>query len=118
MRALGALAAAAVLLAAGGCGGGGQATTGAASGSSNGGGSAGRGSTAPAPSPTGGLEETSRPADPGAVRVIRGWTDAQRSSDVDRATSYFAVPAIVENGTEPLELSSRRAIHQFNAGLP
>jgi hypothetical protein len=116
MRALGAIAATAVLLAAGGCGGGGgKATTGAAgaTGTTTG----PDRSTAP-PSGQRPLEESKRPADPAAVRVIRGWTDAQRASDVDRATSYFAVPAIVENGTAPVELRSRGAIREFNAGLP
>ena len=52
------------------------------------------------------------------MRVIRGWTDAQRASDVDRATSYFAVPAVVENGTAPERLPSRAAVRAFNAALP
>src|SRR5882672_2844896 len=64
------------------------------------------------------LEETGRPADRAAVRVIRGWTDAQRTSDVDRATSYFALPAVVENGTAPEQLPNRAAVRAFNAGLP
>src|SRR5207248_8345520 len=51
-------------------------------------------------------------------RLIREWTDAQRASDVARATSYFAVPTIVENGTAPVQLSSRSAVREFNAGLP
>src|SRR5436853_4058519 len=114
MRALGALAVTVVVLAAGGCGGGGgKAATGATGGAT---GTGGR--TGPTPAPTGALEETTRPADPAAVRVIRGWTDAQRASEVDRAASYFAVPAIVENGTAPLQLSTRGALREFNAQLP
>jgi hypothetical protein len=82
------------------------------------GGAGGQGGQSTAPPPTfPALEETGRPADPAAVRVIRGWTDAQRASDVDRATSYFSVPALVENGTAE-QLGSRAAVRAFNAGLP
>src|SRR6266550_2579897 len=87
---LGAVAAA---LAAAGCGGGSDRRVSTPTGSTGG------QSTAPAEPNFPALEETGRPADPAAVRVIRGWTDAQRASDVDRATSYFSVPALVENGT-------------------
>ena len=101
------LGSAAAVLAAG-CGGGGAKSTSAGGGAN----------TAPA-RPSGPiLEETGRAAEPGAVRVIRGWTDAQRASDVDRATSYFAVPAVVENGTAPERLPSRAAVRAFNAALP
>jgi hypothetical protein len=79
-------------------------------------GSTGGQSTAPPPNfPA--LEETGRAADPAAVGVIRGWTDAQRASDIERATSYFTVPALVENGTAQ-RLVSRAAVRAFNAGLP
>ena len=109
MRARLALGAAAALLASG-CGGGGTKSTSAGT-------TGGAGTTPTQPSgPV--LEETGRPADPAAVRVIRGWTDAQRASDVDRATSYFAVPALVENGPAPEQLASRAAVRAFNAGLP
>src|ERR1700704_4358475 len=82
------------------------------------GGAGGQGGQSTAPPPTfPALEETGRPADPAAVRVIRGWTDAQRASDVDRATSYFSVPALVENGTAQ-QLDTRAAVRAFNAGLP
>jgi hypothetical protein len=97
----------AVALAAAGCGGGSDKRASTPTGSQ---------STPPPPTfPA--LEETGRPADAAAVRVIRGWTDAQRASDVDRATSYFSVPALVENGTVQ-QLGSRAAVRAFNAGLP
>jgi hypothetical protein len=102
------LAAAATALAASGCGNDKVAPTGGGGGAS----------TAPAPPAAPDVEETRRAADPAAVGVIRGWTDAQRASDVDRATSYFAVPAIVQNGTPPLELPTRAAVRSFNASLP
>jgi hypothetical protein len=108
MRARLALLGSAVAVLAAGCGGGGAKSTSAGGGAN----------TAPA-QPSGPiLEATGRPADPAAVRVIRGWTDAQRASDVDRATSYFAVPAVVENGTAPERLPSRAAVRAFNAALP
>jgi hypothetical protein len=110
MRARLALLGSAAALLAAGCGGGGAKSTSS--------GTTGGATTAPA-QPSGPiLEETGRPADPAAVRVIRGWTDAQRASDVDRATSYFALPAVVENGTAPERLPSRAAVRAFNAALP
>jgi hypothetical protein len=110
MRARLALLGAAAAVLAAGCGGGGAKSTSA--------GTTGGATTAPA-QPSGPiLEETGRPADPAAVRVIRGWTDAQRASDVDRATSYFALPAVVENGTAPERLPSRAAVRAFNDALP
>ena len=103
------LGSAAAVLAAG-CGGGGAKSTSP--------GTTGGATTAPS-QPSGPIpEETGRPADPAAVRVIRGWTDAQRASDVDRATSYFALPAVVQNGSPPEQLPSRAAVRDFNASLP
>jgi hypothetical protein len=104
------LVAVAAALATAGCGGGSGRTPTRT-------GSTGGQSTAPAEPNFPALEETGRPADPAAVRVIRSWTDAQRASDVKRATSYFTVPALVENGTAQ-ELDSRAAVRAFNAGLP
>src|SRR2546421_2116942 len=110
MRARLALLGSAAAVLAAGCGGGGPKSTSA--------GTTGGAKTAPAQPSGPVLEETGRAAEPGAVRVIRGWTDAQRASDVDRATSYFAVPAVVENGTAPERLPSRAAVRAFNAALP
>jgi hypothetical protein len=104
------LVAVAAALATAGCGGGSGRTPTRT-------GSTGGQSTRPAEPNFPALEETGRPADPAAVRVIRSWTDAQRASDVKRATSYFTVPALVENGTAQ-ELDSRAAVRAFNAGLP
>jgi hypothetical protein len=111
MRARVAVLVAVAALATAGCGGGSDRRTSTPTGSTGG------QSTAPAQPNFPALEETGRPADPAAVRVIRGWTDAQRASDVERATSYFTVPALVENGTVQ-ELDSRAAVRAFNAGLP
>jgi hypothetical protein len=54
----------------------------------------------------------------GAERaVVRGWADALRHGDVERASSYWGVPAIAANGTQPFRLVTRRAVRHFNEGL-
>lgn len=50
--------------------------------------------------------------------VIRGWSDALRGGDIDRASGYFAVPSLVENGSPPVELHSRGEAKSFNRALP
>jgi hypothetical protein len=53
------------------------------------------------------------------VRVIRGWADALRTGHVDEAARFFAVPAIVLDGTNPRrELEDLADIREFNRGLP
>jgi hypothetical protein len=59
-----------------------------------------------------------RPRGATAETVIRAWADTLRRGDVKRAASYFAVPAVVENGTPPLRLGTRAAVRAFNRGLP
>jgi hypothetical protein len=49
--------------------------------------------------------------------VVRGWTDALRRGDVERATSYWRAPAIAANGGQPFRLVTRRAVRHFNEGL-
>lgn len=49
--------------------------------------------------------------------VIRGWADALRRGDVERATGYWRVPAIAANGSQPFRLVTRAAVRQFNEGL-
>ena len=49
--------------------------------------------------------------------VVRGWADALRQGDVERATSYWRVPAIAANGSQPFRLVTRRAVRHFNEGL-
>ena len=70
----------------------------------------------PAPTPT----ASAQPA-PGAVdrarRVITGWSDALRRSDVDAATEFFTVPLVVSQG-QSARLSTRARVRLFNAGLP
>jgi hypothetical protein len=53
------------------------------------------------------------------VSVIRGWADALRAGNVDRAARFFAVPTIVLDGTNPQRtLPNMRAVRNFNRGLP
>ena len=59
-----------------------------------------------------------RPAREADVQVIRGWVDTLRAGHVDAAAGYFAVPAIVQNGTPLLKLRTRREVRLFNAALP
>jgi hypothetical protein len=79
------------------------------------GGSSGGGGATTARTPT--------PAQPGPgaasdARVIRSWSDALRAGHLDAAARFFAVPVVVENGTPPLELSTREAVRAFNESLP
>lgn len=67
------------------------------------------------------VREPATPDKPSAreVGVIRGWADALRAGRVGRASAFFALPAFVFDGTNPLRtLSDRRMVRQFNAGLP
>jgi hypothetical protein len=49
--------------------------------------------------------------------IVKGWTDALRHGDVERAVSYWAVPATVAN-PQPVRLLTRRAVRFFNSSLP
>lgn len=92
-------------LLAGGCGGGD-------------GGPSPRASATPAPSPAPPAEEQGVPPDPADVEVVRAWADTLRHGRVRAAARYFAVPAVVANGTDPIRLESRAAIEFFNRTLP
>jgi hypothetical protein len=59
-----------------------------------------------------------KPAAKEDVAVIRGWTDALRRGDIGGATGYWAVPAIVSNGTPPITLKKRKDVRFFNRTLP
>ena len=52
------------------------------------------------------------------VNVIRDWAQAVTAGDLDRAASFFALPAIVENGTPPVRITSRAQARAFNELLP
>jgi hypothetical protein len=107
------VAAVAMAIAASGCGGGGDRAARGGSSGSTGGGSAGSGQgSTPAPARRAG------PADPAAARVIRAWSDALRRGQIERATSYFALPSIVQNDTPPVTLNERAEVKAFNTSLP
>ncbi len=50
-------------------------------------------------------------------RVIRAWTDELRRGDEAAAANRFALPAVVANGTKPLELTTRAQIRAFQDSL-
>jgi hypothetical protein len=52
------------------------------------------------------------------VAVIKGWTDALRRGHVREASRYFALPAVVSNGTPPIRLTTRSQVDFFNRTLP
>jgi hypothetical protein len=52
------------------------------------------------------------------VRVIRAWVDALRAGHPAAAAGYFAVPALVENGTPLIRLRTRAQVVLFNQALP
>jgi hypothetical protein len=49
--------------------------------------------------------------------LVAGWAAALRHGDVERASSYFALPAIVSQG-EAVRLRTRAEVRAFNAALP
>jgi hypothetical protein len=53
------------------------------------------------------------------ISVIRGWADALRAGHVGAAARFFAIPAVVADGTNPQRsLQDRDAVRAFNRGLP
>jgi hypothetical protein len=59
-----------------------------------------------------------KPASKADIAVIRGWTDALRHGHVKAASGYWSVPAIVSNGTPPIQLKKRKDVDFFNRTLP
>jgi hypothetical protein len=103
---LSALVALAVPLAFAGCGGGSHAHTQS---------HPTRARTAPGP---GRQPSVLEPADPRRVAIVRAWVDALRAGNLAKASSYFAVPSIVQNAGPAYQLRSRLAVRLFNASLP
>jgi len=74
--------------------------------------------------PNGGQEERSAPdgsepraGEPGEAEAIREWSTALNSEDYEKAASYFAEDAIVEQAEE-VRLPDRDAAVAFNRSLP
>jgi hypothetical protein len=58
-------------------------------------------------------------ADPTAVAVIRGWSDALRRGDVDAAARYFALPSEFFNGADDaIAIDTEAQARAANATLP
>ena len=77
----------------------------------------------PSATPTATATVSPEPARGGPVTAeeegaIRGWSDALRRGDVERAVSFWQVPALAANGGDPIRLLTRRAIRFFNETLP
>jgi hypothetical protein len=51
-------------------------------------------------------------------RVIRNWLTAIRQGDAEKAASYFAIPARVQNGGPPRTLDDAAILLAWNATLP
>jgi len=73
---------------------------------------------APKPSATAAPAPKRDSASQADVRVIKGWTDALRHGHVKAASRYWALPAVVSNGTPPIRLRKRADIDFFNRSLP
>jgi hypothetical protein len=52
------------------------------------------------------------------VKVIDEWIRALSEGDVEGAAELFALPSVVQNGTPPIELSTRAEAVDFNSSLP
>ena len=99
------------VLALAGCGGGGDAER-----------RSSKGSPTPTPSPAPRASEAA--ATPGGdvtgpeVAAIRGWADALRGGDVEKAAGYWALPSTASNGGPAYTLRTRAAVRFFNETLP
>ncbi len=55
--------------------------------------------------------------DPAAIKVIRLWSDALRRGDVELASTFWAIPSKVQNGTPVLTLATAADVRVFNGSL-
>jgi len=102
------LATAAAALALAGCGGDGDKRTGLS----------GAAEPRSTPAPTEEPAERAQKVDPADVRVVRAWADTLRRGDIRGAARYFALPAVVSNGTAPIKLTTAAELRFFNRTLP
>jgi hypothetical protein len=71
------------------------------------------------PSRSSSSASASASASAGAVRVIRGWSQALRSGHVTAAAAYFRIPSVFFEGSgPPVQIRSRIAARIVNAALP
>jgi hypothetical protein len=57
------------------------------------------------------------PGERRAIEVIRAWTETLRTGDIDRAASYWGLPAKIQNATPVLTLRTRDDVRAFNLSL-
>jgi len=57
-------------------------------------------------------------ADPEAAGVIKDWADDLRGGDLEAAADHFQLPSLAQNGTAPIQLTTRNQVRAFNASLP
>jgi len=57
------------------------------------------------------------PGERRAIEVIRGWSEALRMGDIDGASSFWRLPAKIQNQTPVLTLRSRDDVRAFNLSL-
>ena len=57
------------------------------------------------------------PGERRAIEVIRGWSEALRMGDIDSASSFWRLPAKIQNQTPVLTLRSRDDVRAFNLSL-
>jgi hypothetical protein len=63
-------------------------------------------------------EEIPGGADPEAAEVIRDWADDLRGGDLEAAADHFRLPSLAQNGTAPIQMTTRDEVRAFNASLP
>jgi hypothetical protein len=72
-------------------------------------------SASPTATPSSGADD---PVTAEESKAIRGWSDTLRHGDIAGAARYFALPAVVANGSPPLRMATRAQAEQFNRALP
>ncbi|MGH2918810.1 MAG: hypothetical protein ACRDLS_09490, partial [Solirubrobacteraceae bacterium] len=57
------------------------------------------------------------PGERRAIEVIRGWSEALRTGDIDRAAAFWGLPAKIQNATPVLTLRTVDDVRAFNLSL-
>jgi hypothetical protein len=71
------------------------------------------------PAPTNTLPAPAPPKAPAhVVAVVKAWANALRQGKVRKASTFFALPAVVENASAPAILRTRADVRLFNTALP
>ena len=59
-----------------------------------------------------------RPASPKKVAIVRAWVDALRTGHLAKADTYFSLPVLVANASDPVTLRTKHDVRLFNRSLP